>query len=146
MASEEHISWDLFEKETLQLAEILKENGPWEGVVGIARGGLVATALVANALDIRNVKSVAVTSYEGKNLTTAEMLNSVEQIYDGEGWLFIDDLVDSGQTAELVKRRYPKAKIAVVYSKPSGAKYADFAVRSVAQECWLHFPWEVNPV
>lgn len=146
MAIEEHISWDLFEKETVQLAEILKDKGPWQGIVGIARGGLVATAIIANALDIRNVKSVAVTSYEGKNSSTAEMLNSVEQIFDGDGWLFIDDLVDSGQTAELLKRRYPKAKIGVVYSKPKGAQYADFAVRAVDQDCWIYFPWEVDAV
>lgn len=146
MAEQEHISWDLFEKETVQLAEKIKGHGPWQGVVGIARGGLVATAIIANALDIRNVKSVAVTSYDDQDQQAAEMLNSVDQIFDGEGWLFVDDLVDSGQTAALIKRRYPKAKIAVVYSKPKGEQYADFAVRSVEQGCWLHFPWEVDAV
>lgn len=142
MANAEHISWELFDKEARQLAKRLKEHGPWEGVVGIARGGLVPTAIIANALNIRNVKSVAVTSYDGKNQVTAEMLSSVEKIYDGEGWLFIDDLVDTGQTAELIKKRYPKAKLAVVYAKPAGAEKADFSVRTVDQGCWVHFPWE----
>lgn len=142
MAQAEHISWDLFDKEARELAEIVRAEGPWEGVVGIARGGLIPAAIVTNVLNIRNVKSVAVTSYHGQEHGTAELLNSVDQILDGDGWLFIDDLVDSGQTAELIKRRYPKAKIAVVYTKPKGAQYADFSVRSVEQECWLHFPWD----
>ncbi len=141
-ADKKNITWDLFEKDAKKLAQILQDHGPWEGVVGIARGGLVATAIIANAINIRNVKTVAVTSYEGQTITTAEMLNSVEKIHDGAGWVFIDDLVDTGQTAELIKRYYPKAKLAVVYAKPAGKAHADFSSRDIEQDIWLNFPWE----
>ncbi len=143
MSPKEVISWDLFEKETLQLVDHLKESGPWKGVVGIARGGLVPTAIIANAMGIRNVKSVAAVSYDDDNKKGAvELLGSVNKVYDGDGWLFVDDLVDTGQTAQLIKKRYPKSKIAVVYAKPKGTPYADFIVRKVEQNCWLEFPWE----
>lgn len=136
------ISWDEFEKDTRALADMLHRSGEIRGVVAIARGGLVATAIIANALNIRNVKSLAVTSYHGHQQMTAEILGSVDSIKDGEGWIFIDDLVDTGQTATLLKRRYPKAKLAVPYTKPEGKSGADFYVQTVDQDLWLVFPWE----
>ena len=136
------ITWDEFEKHTRALADMIHRDGELRGVVGIARGGLVATAIIANALNIRNVKSLAVTSYHGHQQMTAEIFGSVDAIKDGEGWVFIDDLVDTGQTAKLLKKRYPKAKLAVVYAKPDGKSDADFYVQTVEQDTWLVFPWE----
>lgn len=138
------ISWDELKKDCLQLAEMLKKQGPVEGLVGIARGGMVPTAIIANALDVRNVKSVAVTSYFGRRQVTAELLGSVEEIKDGTGWVFIDDMADTGQTARLLRKRYPKAKLAVVYAKPEGQESTDFFVKLLKQEHWLVFPWETD--
>lgn len=136
------ISWEEFDKDSRTLADILYRSGEIRGIVGIARGGLVATAIIANALNIRNVKSLAVTSYHGHQQMTAEIFGSVDAIKDGEGWVFIDDLVDTGQTAKLLKKRYPKAKLAVPYVKPEGKASADFYVQTMDQDLWLVFPWE----
>lgn len=137
-----HITWADFEKECRALGELLQKNGPIKGLVGIARGGLVPTAIISHTLNIRNVKTLAVTSYFGHQQMTAEVLGSVENIMDGEGWFFIDDLVDTGQTAQLIRKRYPKAKIAVVYAKPEGQQHSDFFVKLLKQEHWVVFPWE----
>lgn len=136
------ISWDEFERDSRALAEMLHKAGTVRGVVGIARGGLVATAIVTNALNIRDVKTMAITSYHGHQQMTAEVLGSVDTIKDGEGWIFIDDLVDIGQTAKLIKKRYPKSRLAVVYAKPQGKESADFYTKIVDQDAWLVFPWE----
>lgn len=136
------ISWDEFERDSRQLARLIAGAMNVEGIVCVARGGLVATAVVANALNIRNVKSVAVVSYHGYQQMTAELLGSVDAIGDGSGWVFIDDLVDTGQTAKLLRKRYPKAKIACVYAKPAGRDTIDFSTREFAQDLWLEFPWE----
>lgn len=147
--SDKHIvSWDVFMADTLLLADKLKAHadthGEIKGLIAIARGGLCATAIIANVLEIRNVKSVAVSSYDGQKLHAAEMLGSVENILDGEGWVFIDDLVDTGQTAKLIRRRYPKAHLAVVYAKPEGEAHCDIYAKNMAQDTWLDFPWEVT--
>lgn len=142
--SRTYISWEEFDKDSRALAETLKKSGPVHGIVGIARGGLVATAIIANAMNIRNVKSVAITSYNGEQQITAELLGSVDSIKDGEGWIFIDDLVDTGQTARLLHKRYPKAKLAVVYAKPEGQEHADYFVKLFKQESWVVFPWEID--
>lgn len=136
------ITWDEFDRDSRALAEMIHRVGELNGIVGIARGGLVATAIVTNALNIRNVKTMAIASYHGHQQMTAEVLGSVDAIKDGEGWIFIDDLVDTGQTAKLIKKRYPKARLAVVYAKPEGKASVDFYVRMFDQETWLLFPWE----
>lgn len=140
--SKYHITWDSFEKDCRALGELMQKHGPIKGIVGIARGGLVPTAIISNVLNIRNVKTLAVTSYHGHQQMTAEVLGSVENILDGEGWFFVDDLVDTGQTAKLIRKRYPKAKLAVVYAKPEGQEYTDFFVKLLKQEHWVVFPWE----
>ncbi len=136
------ITWEEFDTHSRALADLLLKSDAIKGVVGIARGGLVATAIVCNALNIRNVKTVAITSYHGHDQMTAEMLGSVDSIIDGEGWVFIDDLVDTGQTAKLLKKRYPRARLAVVYAKPDGKDFVDFYVQQVPQDTWMDFPWE----
>ena len=37
---------------------------------------------------------------------------------DGENWLIIDDLVDTGETGKMLKKMLPKAHFATVYAKP----------------------------
>jgi xanthine phosphoribosyltransferase len=139
-----HITWEELEKDCRDLADMLQKQGPVHGIVGIARGGLVPAAIITNALNIRNVKTVAITSYNGSQQVTAELLGSVDTIKDGEGWIFVDDLVDTGQTAKLIHKRYPKAKLAVVYAKPDGQESTDFFVRLLKQEAWVVFPWEAK--
>ena len=39
---------------------------------------------------------------------------------DGDGYLLIDDLVDTGRTAQAVRRLLPKAYFATLYAKPAG--------------------------
>lgn len=141
--AEQTISWDEFLADSKALADNLQMLQGVKGLIAIARGGLCATAIVAHALNIRNVKSVSVASYDGQKHNAAEMLGSVDNILDGEGWIFIDDLVDTGQTAKLIKRRYPKARLAVVYAKPDGRPHCDIIAREMPQGVWLTFPWEV---
>ena len=136
------ITWEDVQNDCFALAELLEKNAPIAGLVGIARGGLVPTAIVAHRLDIRNVKTVAVTSYFGRQQVTAELLGSVEEIKDGEGWIFIDDLTDTGQTAKLIKKRYPKSKFAAVYAKPDGQEHVDYFVKLLKAENWIVYPWE----
>lgn len=142
MSNTESIVWDDFLADTHVLADKLKAMPNIKGLIAVARGGLCATAIIAYKLNIRNVKSVAITSYDGQKQTTAEMLGSVDNILDGDGWVFIDDLIDTGQTAKLIKRRYPKAKLAVVYAKPEALDLCDAYGKERPQDLWLSFPWE----
>jgi xanthine phosphoribosyltransferase len=63
---------------------------------------------------------------------------------DGTGWLIIDDLVDTGNTAKVVRRLLPKAHLATVYAKPAGEPLVDTYVTWVSQDTWIYFPWDLH--
>ena len=60
----------------------------------------------------------------------------------GEGFLIIDDLVDTGSTARTVRDMLPKAYFATVYAKPTGKPLVDAYVMEVSQDTWILFPWD----
>ncbi|HBM12081.1 MAG TPA: xanthine phosphoribosyltransferase, partial [Rhodospirillaceae bacterium] len=66
------------------------------------------------------------------------------QAGDGEGWLIVDDLVDTGNTAKIVREMLPKAHFATVYAKPAGRPLVDTFVTEVSQDTWILFPWDVE--
>ena len=62
----------------------------------------------------------------------------------GEGILVVDDLVDTGKTARVVRDRLPKAHFATVYAKPLGRPLVDTFVTEVSQDTWIYFPWDMG--
>ncbi len=64
---------------------------------------------------------------------------------DGDGYLIIDDLVDTGHTARVVRDLLPKAHFATVYAKPAGRPLVDSFVTEVSQDTWILFPWDIEP-
>ena len=63
---------------------------------------------------------------------------------DGTGWLIIDDLVDTGQTAQVVREIVPAAHFATVYAKPAGRPLVDTFITEVSQDTWILFPWDTE--
>ena len=137
------VSWEELHRHSKALAWRVMEGGPWTGVVAITRGGLVPAAIVARELEIRLIDTVCVASYDDRNQGRPETLKRVEG--DGEGWLIVDDLVDTGQTAQVVRDMLPKAHFATVYSKPAGRPMVDTFITEVSQDTWILFPWDTEP-
>ena len=137
------VSWDELHRHSRALAWRLLDLGPWKGIVAVTRGGLVPAAIVARELDLRLVDTVCVASYDDREQGPVEILKSVAG--DGAGFLLIDDLVDTGRTAEVVRRMLPKAHFATVYAKPKGRPLVDSFVTEVSQDTWILFPWDIEP-
>jgi xanthine phosphoribosyltransferase len=113
----------------------------FKGIVAVTRGGLVPAAIVARELDIRLVDTVCVFSYNWQDQRgEIEILKSID--HDGAGWLIIDDLVDTGRTAESVRQMLPQAHFATVYAKPAGRPLVDTFITEVSQDTWILFPWD----
>ena len=144
------ISWPELHRDARYLSRVLHEMGEWKGIIAITRGGLVPAALVARELDIRLIDTVCIVSYgSGGTGGAAEQhqgelrwLKSVEG--DGDGWLLIDDLVDTGRTAQAVRERLPRAHFATLYAKPQGRPIVDTFVKEFKQEKWIYFPWDID--
>jgi xanthine phosphoribosyltransferase len=141
------VGWDELHRHARALAWRLHALGPWHGVVAIARGGLVPAAIVARELDIRLVDTICIASYEDIaqgdiDRTEPQVLKRVEG--DGSGLLIVDDLVDTGLTARIVRAILPRAHFATVYAKPAGRPLVDTFVTEVSQDTWILFPWDIE--
>ena len=135
------ISWDQLHRDAKALSWRLHNPAEkWKGIVAITRGGLVPAAIIARELDIRLIDTVCITSYDGRSQGNSNILKSIEG--DGEGLLIIDDLVDTGTTAKLVRDMLPRAYFATVYAKPAGKPLVDAHVTEVSQDTWILFPWD----
>ena len=134
------ISWEQLHRDARALSWRLIELGPFQGIIAITRGGLVPAAIIARELDIRLVDTVCIASYAGRKQGQIQVLKSTTG--DGEGWLLVDDLVDTGKTAKIVREMVPKAHFATIYSKPAGRPLVDTFMTEVSQDTWILFPWD----
>lgn len=134
------ISWEQLQRDARALSWRLMELGPWQGIIAITRGGLVPAAIIARELDIRIVDTICIASYAGRQQGQIQILKSTTG--DGESWLLVDDLVDTGKTARLVREMVPKAHFATIYAKPAGRPLVDTFMTEVSQDTWILFPWD----
>ena len=143
------ISWPELHRDTRTLCHALMEKGPFKGIIAIARGGMIPAALVARELDIRLLDTICASSYEESVEEGAQNTRSDVKIlkgvdHDGEGYLLIDDLVDTGATARVIRKLLPKAYFATLYAKPMGREIVDLCVKEFSQDKWINFPWDID--
>ena len=136
------ISWEQLHRDSKALAWRLVEMQPWTGIVAITRGGLVPASIIARELEIRVVDTVCISSYDFQQQGEVSVLKP--PAIDSNGVLLIDDLVDTGQTARIVKDLLPEAHFATVYAKPAGRPLVDTFITEVSQDTWILFPWDTE--
>lgn len=134
------ISWEQLHRDAKALAWRLVDLQNWKGIVAITRGGLVPAAVIARELDIHLVDTICISSYAWQDQGSARILKAVQG--DGQGWLLIDDLVDTGKTADIARKMVPRAHFATVYAKPAGRPIVDTFITEVSQDTWILFPWD----
>ncbi len=142
------VSWEELHRNAKALAWRLNELGPWKGMVAVTRGGMVPAVVMARELEILVVETVSVVSYDPVGTQSAQaeakVLKYPANVGDGEGWLVVDDMVDSGRTMEVLRRMMPKAHFAAVYAKPLGKPFVDTYATELSQDTWLYWPWDVE--
>tara|TARA_S200000501_G_scaffold329804_1_gene330674 strand:+ start:142 stop:624 length:483 start_codon:yes stop_codon:yes gene_type:complete len=138
------VSWEEIHRNSKALAWRLNEKGPFKGIIAVTRGGLVPAAIVARELEIRVVDTICVASYDFQNQSDIKILKETSVKDEGEGWVIIDDLVDTGETAKVVKKMLPKAHFATVYAKPAGRPLVSTYITEVSQDTWIYFPWDME--
>ena len=151
------VSWDQFHRDCKALAWRLagpsnpKEGDEprWKAIVAITRGGLVPAAIIARELGIRTIETVCIASYHDyKDQGELHVIKGISPdmvgTNGGADVLVVDDLTDTGRTAQKVREMLPNAHIATVYAKPSGRPMADSFVTEVSQDTWIYFPWDLD--
>ncbi len=143
-----HLSWDQFHTDTRTLAHRLAERGGFSAIAAVARGGLFPAGVIARELGIRVIETICVVSYH-EETTRGEIavLKSLSEdilARPPQEVLIVDDLVDTGNTARIVKAQLPGAFFATVYAKPLGLPLVDAHVREIPQDTWIYFPWDTG--
>jgi xanthine phosphoribosyltransferase len=142
------ISWPELHRDARYLSSLLHDLGPWQGIIAITRGGLVPAALIARELEIRMIDTICVASYAAGSGGPAQQQSGVNVLKgvtgDGAGFLLVDDLVDTGKTAQHVRGMLPKAHFATLYAKPAGRPFVDTCVKEFKQDKWIFFPWDID--
>jgi len=141
------VSWDQFHRDARALAWRLNGAGPFDAIVTVTRGGLVPAAIVARELNVRLIETICVSSYDHIRQGELRVLKGVASELvqkGGSGVLIVDDLVDTGKTARVVRDLLPNAHFATVYAKPMGRPLVDTFITEVSQDTWIFFPWDTG--
>lgn len=134
--------------EAKNLAQIIADHcktlPKFRGILAISRGGLPLAAILGQKLGIKNIRVICLESYsEEKELGSMKEIYAPKDITDnGEGWLVVDDIADSGSTLQYTRTLYPKAYYVTLVSKPIGKPHANFSAKDFPQSTWIVFPWE----
>ncbi len=141
------VSWDQFHRDARALAWRLNGAGPFDAIVTVTRGGLVPAAIVARELDLHLIETICISSYSHIQQGQLKVLKGVApELVEkrGAGILIVDDLVDTGKTARVVRDLLPNAHFATVYAKPMGRPVVDTFITEVSQDTWIFFPWDTG--
>ena len=122
------VSWNEIHRQMREMSrwvlEIINEGRKIDIVVGVSRGGLPFAAVLARELNIReNIESIGVSSYRGENKV---------------------DLVDTGGTFRELRKIWPNALYATIFSKPEGEDVVDMRFLQAPQNSWIVFPWDAR--
>jgi len=113
-------------------------------VIAIKRGGAVPASDLSLMLDLPYAE-VYVSCYDGevKRETPIVEIEALKQ-FQGRNVILVDDLIDSGQTIQILKLECKKLdidpKVAVLYQKPHAVIKPDFCTETTTK--WIVFPWE----
>ena len=134
------LSYHDIHTDCIELARKIKKKYKPEKLILISRGGLIPGSIIANYLGIQDVDVIALKTYADRK--RSKEIKVYKRIKSEKKLVVIDDLVDSGETAKIVKEMMPNSKFVVLYAKTSGKKQADLHLYDFKDSDWLVFPWE----
>ncbi len=117
-------------------------------ILAITRGGLIPSQLLAYRLNIRNIQTIQIQSYDNDIQRENLILNDTTNLADSLRVLIVDDIVDSGNTLKSlllhVEKKYPHItfKSASIFYKSSASVQPDFTCKEAKE--WINFFWETE--
>lgn len=115
-------------------------------IVAVARGGMTLAHALAMTLDIRNLQSIRVESYDETEQRNDVTILGKCDLIDSTCVLIVDDIVDSGKTLNLLLPRlqaeYPTIifKTVSLFTKQTALMQPDISLHEATD--WIDFFWE----
>jgi xanthine phosphoribosyltransferase len=135
-----YLTWTDLYQDAKDLAAAIKKENNWDQIIAVSRGGLFPAAVIAKEIGVMHVDTVCISSYRNYEKKEMRIIKRIDN--DSDNILVIDDLVDTGETAEVIREMLPNAYYAVLYAKPGGLPLVDSYLKPVSPDTWIVFPWE----
>jgi xanthine phosphoribosyltransferase len=137
--------YEHFKNDIQHLSTLCKSFEP-DTIVAVARGGMTLAHALSMALDIRNLQSIRIESYDGDCQRESVSISGQCDFSGSKHVLVVDDIVDSGQTLTslmpLLREQNPSCefKTAALFTKPTALMQPDFSLHEATD--WIDFFWE----
>lgn len=129
--------------------QILAGSKKYDRIIVIAKGGLTWSRVLADYLQIPDIEIIRVRLYRGigQAFKKPQILQEIKADISGESILLFDDVADSGQTLEFVKKLLLKkgaksVDTSALFFKPSSKITPDFFDHQT--DAWIVFPHEIR--
>ena len=134
------------------LATRLK-GGNFDSVVGVSRGGLIPATITAEKMQVRQLRTVGVRSYQlsGMAKQSKSILYQSCSPYLTGDILVIDDISDTGETFKFLLDHFRKNKqinkiiTCSLFVRRSTSFIPDYYHTDIIGNEWVVFPWEPDP-
>ena len=135
------------------LATRLKSTN-FDSVVGVSRGGLIPATIIAEHMNIRELRTVGVRSYQLNGMTKRSksvLYQSCSPYLTGRV-LLIDDISDTGETFKFLLDHFSKNKqitkliTCSLFVRRSSGFIPDYYHTDIIGNEWVVFPWEPDLV
>lgn len=143
-------SWDAMHNDTYKIASWIREIGfKPDGVIGLARGGVIPAAILSHVLDCP-AHFVNWSLRDGKQKEVKKLDKLAVEATGGKKFIIVDDIVDSGETVATIRQRMFDTDKNVLYTalwfNPAQSRatvnfHANVIDRSLDSR-WVAFPWE----
>jgi len=112
-------------------------------VVGLSRGGLIPAVIISQTLNLRQVHSLGIQSYNNKTQADAE-LYQVPNFSNMKKVILVDDLADTGNSFLAALSMLEKKEVitATLYKKDCSTYVPTCYAENISSDFWLDFPWE----
>ncbi|AWH90531.1 xanthine phosphoribosyltransferase [Buchnera aphidicola (Melanaphis sacchari)] len=138
------VTWDMLQIHIRKLAHRLLKINSWHEIIAVSRGGLVPSAILSREMGIRCVDTICIASYNYNSLQKNRKIIKISKMGNTQNSIIIDDLVDTGGTAKIIRNLYPKAYFVTVFAKPMGQPLVDDYIIDVDQNIWIEQPWDMS--
>lgn len=113
-------------------------------VVAVSRGGFIPAAIIAHKLQVYEVRSIWISSYCDEvqaKVGEPKLEGPLQLEWDDPSTLIIDDILDSGETARVIREQFSKAHFGALVVRYD-PRQANFYGVMIATSRWVVFPWE----
>lgn len=140
-----------------QYCEILAnrlKGGNYDSVVGVSRGGLIPATIIAEYMNVRELRTVGVHSYQLNGMVGKRSKSVLYQScspYLSGNVLLIDDISDTGETFKFLLNHFSrnnninKVTTCSLFVRRSSNHIPDYYHTDIIGNDWIVFPWEPDP-